>query len=117
MEAVNLSPSTGSAVVENIQPGAGVGSEHRAFQPLYDRFAATSNPHTDRILSEIWDWAKSQAPLDDKDSVLWEITKLSNRIGSPHIGEKPWTKLISYISTYNQLKASETRLKEMEASV
>ena len=116
MEAVSLVQSAPVVESGNTPIEAGISSEHREFGPLYDKFQATSNPRTDRIFEELWNWAKGQAPLKDKDSILWELTKLSNKLGSVHYGEKPWSKLISYVSTYNQMKDSETRLKEMEIS-
>lgn len=84
--------------------------------PLHENFGAKwGNPGTDRQLNMIWDWAKETYPeaATDKTQLLWEIRKLSNQIGSPIVGEKPWVNLAMYVSTARQLKQTENRLKEM----
>jgi hypothetical protein len=114
MEPVSFSPQSDSPTTASPMPEMGIGDDHIDFKPLYERYQAAPNPRTDRIFEEIWNWAKSQAPEKDKDSILWEVSKLSNRLGSAGVGEKPWVKVIAYVSTYNQLRSAEERLKQME---
>lgn len=114
MEPVNLSPVAQDTPTERADESAYIGSANFEFKPLYERYNAAENPRTDRIFEQIWSWAKAQAPEKDKDSIMWEITKLSNRLGSAGVGEKPWTKVIAYVSTHNQMVESERRLRQME---
>ena len=113
MEPVNLSPTT--AIPENTIPDPGIGDLHQDYKPLYEKFGAKpGRESTDRQLAMIWEWAKENAPLKDKDAILWEVTKLSNKLGSSSFNDKPWTKLATYVSTWKQQRDLEKRLKEME---
>ena len=114
MEPVNLSPSP--EIPKNVTPEPGIGTEHVDFKPLYERFGAKPGlESTDRQLSMIWDWASENSPIKgDKDAILWEITKLSNRLGTSSFNDKPWTKIATYVSTWKQQMNLENRLKEME---
>lgn len=117
MEPVQLSPSSTESSVENVQPGAGIGEQYKECKPLYERFGAKEGlERTDKAFAAIWEYAKEHAELKDKDSVLWEIRKLEMKLGSPSYGQKPWLNLISYVSTHNQMRSAEERLKAMEAN-
>lgn len=116
MEAINLSPPSTEINAENTSPAAGIGELHVPYKPLYDRFGAKPGVEgTDRQLAMIWEWAKESSPVkDDRDAILWEITKLSNKLGSSSFNDKPWVKLATYVSTWKQQQEIEKRLKEME---
>lgn len=116
MEPVNLSQSADTPLPENSTPGPGVGELHIDHKPLYERFGAKpGSESTDRQLAMIWEWAKESSPVkDDKDAILWEITKLSNRLGSSSFKDKPWVNLATYVSTWKHQRALEERLKQME---
>lgn len=114
MESVNLNPET--PIPENVTPLPGIGSEHIDHSPLYERFGAKPGMEsTDRQLAMIWEWANENSPVKgDKDAIMWEITKLSNKLGSSSFNDKPWVKLATYVSTWQQQRSLEKRLKEME---
>lgn len=113
MDPVSLVPS--APVPENVQPDAGIGDQYREHRPLYDRFGAREgSASTDRAFSQLWEYAKETAELKDKDSVMWEITKLMNRMGSASVGDKPWSKALVYVQTHRQMLQAEKRLKELE---
>lgn len=116
MEPVNLSQSVDTPIPENIVPEPGIGELYTDHKPLYDHFGAKPGfEGTDRQLAMIWEWGKENSPVkDDKSAILWEITKLSNRLGSSSFKDKPWVNLATYVSTWKQQRALESRLKEME---
>lgn len=92
-----------------------VSSEYKEFTPLLDRFGLDKKDNSrDNMMRDIWEWAKSRAEAKDKDSILWELTKLENRIGSPSGTDAPWTKMSTYISTYNRMRDAEEQLKKNE---
>lgn len=115
MEAVALSPSTDVAS-EQVDIAASIGSEFKEYKPLYERFglADKAAPHVERNLAVIWQWAKDHAETKDKDAILWQVTKLANRIGDAPYGSAPYTKVLNYISEYNRMKQAEDRLRELE---
>jgi hypothetical protein len=114
MEEVNLSPSSGSTP-ESVTPDPGIGELHKDYRPLFERFGAKEGvPSTEKALKELWDYAKETAELKDRDSVMWEVTKLMNRMGSASIGDKPWSKALVYVQTHRQMMEAEKRLKELE---
>ena len=115
MEPINLSQTSSTEIPVNTIPDPGIGELAKDFKPLYERFGAQPTERTDRIFKEIWDYAKGVADdPNDRDSILWQISRLSAKLGSPSMGEKPWTKIMSYVSTLNQMKRAENRLKEMD---
>lgn len=117
MEPVNLTQAT-QASAESARPDQGIGDLHVPHKPLYEKFGAKpGSESTDRQLAMIWEWAEANSPVKgDRDAILWEVTKLSNRLGSASFNDKPWTKLSAYVSTWRQQRALEERLKGMEAN-
>jgi hypothetical protein len=115
MYAIALSPTT-TTPVEVAELRDSVGSEYKAFTPLYDRFGITQtkDERVNRNLSVIWDWAAARSEVKDKDAILWEITKLENKIGSSTSGNAPYSKMLLYISEFNRMREAENRIKEME---
>ena len=91
-------------------------AEEIAHTPLYEMFKAEKSPRVEEMFKKIWSWAYDSAPEKNVDSLKWEVIKLKNRLGSPHIGEPPWAKVERWVSAFNDLKRSESRMKEMEMS-
>jgi predicted AAA+ superfamily ATPase len=115
MEAINYSPVSDTPT-EKADIASSIGENFKEHLPLAERFGLDGKklpPHVDRNLSMIWKWAKEHAETPDKDSILWQVTKLSNRLGDAHSGSAPYTKVLTYVSTYNTMKESENRLREM----
>lgn len=107
------SPDTGSTTPE--KPGEGIGSQYREFKPLYDMFGIKNeSPRSDKAFGAIWEYAKAVAPSKDKDSVLFEVIRLKNKLGSPGIGNNPYYKLELYAKIWKQNRESEKQLHEME---
>lgn len=90
-------------------------SKIKDFEPLYQFFdVGNPNPRLDEIMSKIWDWAKSQTSDSKKDNVIYEVIRLKHRLGEPSMGERPWAKLLNYITIQNRVKEDELRLDELE---
>lgn len=82
--------------------------------PLTDFFqVGEETPDVKQKLGKIWAWAQEQSPNKDKDSVLFEVIKLKNRLGEASIGEMPWSRLLNYISIANRIKEDEKKLEEL----
>jgi hypothetical protein len=112
MEPVNLSstPEGKSPEVTVEQP---ISIQERT--PLHDRFNIVhSSPELDAQMKDIWAWAKAQSPVDDKDSILWEVTKLTQKLGMEGISDKPWAKILNYVRVWKQFRSAEDQLKQME---
>lgn len=115
MDSIDFNAGSSAPIPENVTPDAGIGELHKDFKPLYDRFGAKEgSERTDKALAMIWEYAKEHSELKDKDSVLWEVRKLEMRLGSPPYGQKPWLNILTYISTHNQMRQAEERLRQME---
>jgi len=114
MDSVALTLPSVGAVPGKEAPPLTTGSNYKEYHHLYKRFEAKEGQNTDADFESIWNWAKSQAPVDDPDSILWEVTKLAQRIGNPGYGEVPWSKILAWVTTYNQMNGAEKKLKEME---
>jgi hypothetical protein len=116
MEPISLNAgSTESS--EKAEITASVGSGYKEHSPLFERFGigTSVDERVNRNLATIWQWAKSRAETQDKDSILWQVTKLNTKLGDAHGGSAPYTKVLNYISEYNRMVESEKRLREMEA--
>ena len=113
---VSFSPAT--APEASADPASSIGSEFRDYKPLQERYGIAGKPegHVARNLQAIWDWALSKAETKDKENVLWEVTKLSNRLASPHSGTAPYANVLAWVSEYNRTRQSESRMKELEGS-
>lgn len=70
----------------------------KEFQVLYDHYHAVPGlDRTDRALERIWNYGKKITGSRDSDTILREIKSLGYKMGSPDNGEKPWSKLITYV--------------------
>jgi hypothetical protein len=115
METIATSLPSSTPEVQS-EPTGAIGGEYKEYAPLYERFDV-NNRNDERInrnLEIIWKYAKERAETKDKDSILWEITKLRNKLGESPYGSASYSKILSYISTYNQMREAERMLKEME---
>lgn len=84
----------------------GIDERRGKFKILYEHFGAKPGlERTDHMLEEIWEFAKGKSYEKDPDSVLREIKSISNKLGTPMIGEKPWLHLINYVRTYKRLNS------------
>ena len=93
---------------------SGIGQLHQDFTPLKDKWGVTDGSRDD-MLKMVWDYAVGQSSVkDDRDAILYEVTKLSNKLGSVGIGEKPWMKVYAYVSTVKNIRDKEKMLREME---
>lgn len=110
-EVVTSVPETEN--IEKTKPVASL-KEHIPYTPLYDMFQATNSERTKEVFEQIWDWASKSAPTKDVDAIKWEVVKLKNRLGSPHIGEPSYAKVERWVSAHNDLERAEGRMKEME---
>lgn len=117
MDAVSFNPTSPPLEHGETSPALQTGTAHKDYAPLYKRFEVRESQRADKDFSTIWDWAKGQSPAEDPDAILWEVTKLSQRIGNPGYGQIPWSKLLNYITTFNQMRSAEGRLKEMDSSM
>ena len=82
--------------------------------PLYKYLNLDESIKNDKALSQIWEWAKSQSPDQHNDSILWQIIKLNNKLGSAGLGENSYSKLFNYVTIWNRQKESEELLKDIE---
>lgn len=116
MDSVALTAQDSAQVPENVRPDAGIGEQYKEYKPLYERFGAREgSPSTDKALAQIWEYAKENAGNKDRDSVMWEVTKLLNRFGSPSSGDKPWSKALVWVQTHRRMLEAEKMMREMEA--
>lgn len=70
---------------------------------------------SDKALNEIWGWARENFPEAETDEdKLWELKRLTDRLGTPKLGNKPWLHLQMYVSTDKQLRSLQRRKMEME---
>lgn len=84
---------------------------------LYEQFGISPtdhSPNTDEQLARIWEYAKATATGKDKDSVLFEVIRLKNRLGSANLGEKAWSKVYNYVTYWKQMREADQRMKELE---
>lgn len=103
-------------VVKDSEPG--VSSQYKEHRPLYEHFGIregySSTSRADDALAKIWQFAKAQAPAKDKDSIVFEVIKWKNKLGSPNLGDKPWAKLEIYATVWLQARKAEEQLQELE---
>jgi len=88
----------------------------RPYLPLYEHFQCDDDGKQDKAFETMWNWAKEKVGSDSKPLIILEMIKLSNRLGTPNLGEKSYTKLLNYITVSNQLNDTARTLKEMEHS-
>lgn len=90
-------------------------NEHEALKDVFKTNEKSSR--IDEYMSLIWDYAKNAAVNKDKESVIFEAIRLKNRLGSPSLGENPFTRVINYIKINNRMKNDERTLQEMTNGV
>lgn len=122
MESVALAPSSPVSSSPNATGAdSGIlGSRPNEHEALFDYFGLTravdrTNPRHNDALAKIWDWAKSNAENKDRDSVMFEIMRLKNRLGTPGIENNPYLKVEMYVKTWQQARDADERMREMEA--
>jgi hypothetical protein len=92
-----------------------VGDQYKEYSSLYKQFNVSEpSPRMDEAFQKIWEWAKASSVGKDKDSVLFEIIRLKNRLGSPSPGETPWAKVSNYVNVWRQAREASNRLAELE---
>lgn len=93
---------------------AGLGEKFKEWKPLYHFFDLDEKPRHDEALSKIWFFAKRRAETPDKESVIWEVKKLINLVGSPSLGDPPYAKLEIYVDAWLRQREAEKIMREME---
>jgi len=94
------------------KPEASISKETN-HQPLYELFDITKSERIDSDLSLIWRYANEKAENKDKDSVLYEIIRLKNRLKSPDVGEKPYLRVLLYVREYMKMRDAEKKMGEL----
>jgi hypothetical protein len=92
----------------------GIESTYREYAPLYEQFGVEKNSKNDKALEQIWEYCKSQAPAQDKDSVILQVIKFNHELGTPGVGEMPYSKMLNYIRVYRQFKQSGDLLEDLK---
>lgn len=91
-----------------------VAKEHSS---LYEQFGIDPGKHDPRVdehMAKIWDYAKTVSTGKDKDSIVFEIIRLKNRLGSASLGEKSWSKVLNYVTYWGQMHDADDRMRELE---
>lgn len=121
METVALTPPspTSSSTIKDVGPG--IGENFHEYNALFDHLGLDGkgdkqNPRYQEALSRIWAYAKAVAPSKDKDSILFEVSRLSHRLGSPSVGQKPYAKMEMFAREWLKVREGEQRLQELEAN-
>lgn len=79
---------------------------YKRYKPLCDYFRVKDgNAGVYRQFALLWEYAREHSNHGDSAACMAEIARLSHQIGSPVQGEKPWSKMVVYVSTQNHLKA------------
>jgi hypothetical protein len=63
-------------------------------------------------LKSLIEWARNNGAEDDID-IVYQIKKLSNRIGAPVLGENKMTKLARYVYLENERNAIEEKMEKV----
>lgn len=92
----------------------GIGSTYREYAPLYEQFGVEKNSKNDKALEQIWEYCKSQAVDDSKDSVILQVIRFNHQLGTPGVGEAPYSKMLNYIKVYQQFKQAGDTLEELK---
>jgi hypothetical protein len=106
------SETTEPAKDGEILPGLSVDKE---FTALYKHFGVEPSPRTDEALAEIWQYAKEQAPSKDRDSIILQVIKFNNELGSPGLGDSPYSKMYNYLVVYKQFKKAGKLLDDLKS--
>lgn len=116
MNEADLTTPNVETVSEVTTPEMGIGENYREFIPLYKHFGMEDSKGSDKYLSEIWSYAKGQAISKDKDSIILEVIKLNNQLGSVGLGEQPYSKIYNYLTVMKQFKKVGKVLQDMKKS-
>ena len=113
---VALKPEEPAKEVSASQPSLGTIGETKIkeWKPLYSYFKIEENKRNDGALAKIWEWAKEQSPDQHIDSILFEVIKLNNKLGSAGLGDNIYAKIENYVTIWRRFKEAETILKELE---
>lgn len=85
------------------------------YTPLYNEFGVLKpTPSIGEAMQKIWDYAKEVAPTKDRNAVMHEVIKLKNRLGSHSISEKPWAKVLNYVTIWHRQNQAKRQLKELD---
>lgn len=114
-------PSSESIAHDKGTDSGELGQHALAHKPLFDIFGLTrpsdlENTNHNKALAEIWDYAKQIAPNKDKESVLFEVMRLKSRLGKSGMENNPYLRVQMYVKSYNQMKQSEQRMRELEGN-
>ena len=104
------------APIKELQPtdSINVGENYKGWKPLYEHFNLEDIGKDDKQLEKIWEWAKKTAGTENKNMIQLELIKLSNKLGTVNIGDKPYTKILNWITDSNQLNETAQTLKDLE---
>lgn len=94
----------------------GLAKEHSV---LYEQFGIEPGKHAptvDEHMAKIWEYAKTVATGKDKDSIVFEVVRLKNRLGSASLGEKSWSKVLNYVTYWRQMRDADQRMRELDGS-
>jgi len=86
----------------------------REYLPLYDYFNLDEEAKHDKAFEKIWEWGKKQAPEQTKDEILYQISKLNNRLGITPLGDLSYSKLTIWIDNWYRMRQAEEIMKGME---
>jgi hypothetical protein len=105
-EALLAQSQSSSHTTSYSPPGAGIGSVTEGdYHPLLKYYSINDPTQRDKdALSRIWEFAKGRSENKDNDSILWEVIKMSHKIGSSSIDEKSYVKLECYIKIFDRTK-------------
>lgn len=92
----------------------GIESTYREYAPLYEHFGLERSSKVDKDLEQVWEYCKSQSLNQDKDSVMLQVIKFKHELGTPGIGEAPYSKMLNYIKVYRQFKQAGETLEELK---
>ena len=111
MDQVAMTPEVESKV-EKTDPVAPLTS-NSSHKPLYELFDVEKSERVEQDLKSIWEYAKDRAENKDKDSVLYEVVRLKNRMKSPDVGEKPYLRVLLYVREYMKMRDAEKNMGDL----
>lgn len=119
MEQIALSaPSSTPAMGNPKDVGPGIGENHVDYKPLFEHFGIkdVDNPRHNEALGRIWEYAKNTSQGKDRDSIIFEVIRLNNRLGNTSVGQKPYAKMEMYAREWLKMRQADARIKELEAN-
>ena len=86
----------------------------KEFTTLYRLFGIKEpTPRGDEALNKIWQYAKDVAPNKNRESIVWEIIRLKNRVGSSNFGDPTYSKIENYVDAYYNAKKADKIMQEL----